>query len=677
MKANNELVKYKNNRIKKFMVNIFNKIRSRYISSSLLDENIISMIHQEFPNEWEQIEVKELLEDLLTRNHGLLETLDIRMLHKDMVGLFSKPTLERIITDEQLQRNILELSQEELRTYAYLLNYKVVDINDRIGNLFPFVCKNIDINELQTLNEEDRLKAVSIILSNSEFRLSNLSELDDYYEKRRNMCEEIINQPDIVKQEYDKDLNSENEISNFPFELLYEMNQLSDLDIVKYAIVEAKYGMSLEKAKLLCSAFSKNVNEIEQSEDTRIIRELKAILKEEDIKELRKIDLEEDSKNYVGTINIIPNLKNAYIHKYQETLYQIKEEDYIGSQSIKLKGRKRADIKIYNALGKNNDKADFNMILTSLGGIYFLNHNYDDLKNDWDRADKNHTISCSYIGNDFLGVVYDNYLLAFSDITENELLQSKNDDGATFDSAFYHWYDLSESEFLTPQNQINSSKIYNELLVERKTEKEGILENRKPTYAVFMAETLADIQNTKDERWKETKRLAAQLDIPIVVIDQTQCAKLEFDKVQEMIELVKREKRMDLIPTIIHKIENNKAAPRGIGKGIRDSIFSETKIKKCLEEMIGTIMISDIDTFNQGIEQFVKTTKELKKTYEEHTEVDEKCKTYDYEDYINRLKILYTSRNGLNGDGTIRTKERNIEEEQLDTSYGEIDFHNQ
>ncbi len=475
MNANNQLVKYKNNRIKKFVVNILNKIRGRYISSSLLDENVISMIHQKFPNEWEQIEVKELLEDLLTRNRGLLETLDIRMLHKDMVSLFSKPTLERIITDEPLQRNILELSQEELRTYAYLLNYKVVDINERIGNLFPFVCKNIDINELQTLNEADRLKAVSIILSNSEFRLSNLNELDDYYEKRRNMCEEIINQPDIVKQEYHKDLNSENEISHFPFDLLYEMNQLSDLDIVKYAIVEAKYGMSLEKAKLLCSAFSKNVNEIEQSEDTRIIHELKAILKEEDIKELRKIDLGEDFKNYVGTINIIPNLKNAYIHKYQETLYQIKEEDYIGSQSIKLKKRKKADIKIYNALGKDNDKADFNMILTSLGGIYFLNHNYDDLKDDWDRADKNHTISCSYIGNDFLGVVYDNYLLAFSDITENELLQSKNDDGATVDSAFYHWYDLSESEFLTPRNQINSSKIYNELLLERKIEKDGKL----------------------------------------------------------------------------------------------------------------------------------------------------------------------------------------------------------
>ncbi len=192
-----------------------------------------------------------------------------------------------------------------------------------------------------------------------------------------------------------------------------------------------------------------------------------------------------------------------------------------------------------------------------------------------------------------------------------------------------------------------------------------------------MAETLADIQNTKDERWQETKRLAAQLDIPIVVIDQTQCAKLEFDKVQEMIELVKRDKRMDLIPTIIHKIENNKAPPRGIGKEIRNSIFSETKIKKCLEEMIGTIIISDIETFNQGIEQFVSTTKELKKTYEEHVEVDEKCKTYDYEDYINRLKILYTSRNGLDGDGTIRKKERNIEGQQLDTSYEEIDFHNQ
>lgn len=109
---------------------------------------------------------------------------------------------------------------------------------------------------------------------------------------------------------------------------------------------------------------------------------------------------------------------------------------------MKIKGRKKAEVKIYNALGKNNDRADFNMILTSLGGIYYINHNYKDLKADWDRQDKNHTISCSYIGNDFLGVVDETYLLAFSDIKENELLQARNQDAGTVDDTFERWEDL-------------------------------------------------------------------------------------------------------------------------------------------------------------------------------------------------------------------------------------------
>ncbi len=558
MDTNNQLVKYKNNLIRKWFVNISNKIKSKFTTSKLWDKDIEDKIIREFPNELEQKEVKELLKDLLTRNNNLLETIDIRMLDKDFLNLFSKTKLERIITSESLQQNILELPKEELQTYAYLLNYNLVDFNQRIGSLYTFSCKNLNLEELQSLSEKDRLKAISIILSDrdSAFHLNNLN---DYYEKRKEMCKQIIDNPKIVEEEYEKNMNSEEEISFFPFGLLYELQNSSDLDKIRYGIIEAKYGMSLEKAKILCSTFGNDIEKIEKSEDTRIIKELKAILEEDNLDSLKKINLDEDYANYEGTINIVSNLRNTYLHKYQETLYQINEEDYIGTQRVKTKGKK-SDVKIYNVLGKNNDRTDFNMILTSLGGIYYLNHNYDDLKADWDRADKNHTISCSYIGNDFLGVVDENYLLAFSDIEENELLRASNQDAGTIESPFETWEDLEGNKFLIPQNEKNSSKIYNELFVERKVERNGKLINRNPTFAVFIAETIDDINDKKNDRWQETKRMAAELGIPIAVIDGTQCTKLEFEKVQEMVKTVKEEKRMDLIPEIIHKIENNRAA---------------------------------------------------------------------------------------------------------------------
>ena len=140
MNTNNQLVKYKDNPIRKWFTNIIDNIKSRFVSSKMWDKDTENEINRNFPDELKQKEVKVLLQELLTRNNHLLETLDIRMLDKDLVDLFGKAKLERIITDRLKQENILELSKEELQTYSYLLNYNLVDFNDRISNLYPSSC---------------------------------------------------------------------------------------------------------------------------------------------------------------------------------------------------------------------------------------------------------------------------------------------------------------------------------------------------------------------------------------------------------------------------------------------------------------------------------------------------------------------------------------------------------
>jgi len=640
MDINRQLVTYKNKSIRKWFANIWDKIKIRLSPYKLWDKDTEDEINREL---------------------------------SELVDLFGRPKFERISACKFLQESILELSKEELQVYNYLLNYNTVDFNERLGTLKTSSCKGLSFEGLQDLSEKDKLKAISIILSDSKFVLNDLNELNEYYEKRKEMCKQIIDDPRKADEEYEKSMNSEDEISFFPFGFLHEIKDLSDLDRIKYGIIEAKYGMSLEKAEILCEAFGDDIDQVEQSEETRVIKELKAILENNDIDGLRQMNLDEDYSNYEGTINIVSNLRNAYLHKYQETLYQVNENDYIGTQTVKTNGKK-TNVKIYNVLGENNDKADFNILLTSLGGIYFCNHNYDDLKADWDRADENHTISCSYIGNDFLGVVDENYLLAFSDIGQNELLQARNQDAGTIDFSLFQWEDLRNNKFLIPQKQINSSKIYNELLVERKIERDGKLVNRTPTFAVFIAETIDDINDKKNYRWQETKRMAAELKIPVAVIDGTQCAKLEFQKVQEMVRAVREEKRMDLIPQIIHKLENNRAAQRGILKNVRNEVFSNVNIKKVLEEIIGTIITSDINTFNQGIEEFVKVTRTIKTIYSEIGDgVDEECKTYDYDSYLDRLQVLFSSRNELKGDRSPTTRVKTIDK-HIQHNNGEIDL---
>ena len=117
MKRDNQLEKYKNNPIKKWFTNFLDIIKSKFIYDKLWDKEIEDEINRVFPNDIEQKEAKELLQELLTRNNYLLETLDIRMLAKQYVDLFGKAKLERIITSERIQKNILELSKEELQVY--------------------------------------------------------------------------------------------------------------------------------------------------------------------------------------------------------------------------------------------------------------------------------------------------------------------------------------------------------------------------------------------------------------------------------------------------------------------------------------------------------------------------------------------------------------------------------
>lgn len=182
-----------------------------------------------------------------------------------------------------------------------------------------------------------------------------------------------------------------------------------------------------------------------------------------------------------------------------------------------------------------------------------------------------------------------------------------------------------------------------------------------------MAESITDIEDTQNERWKEAKRMAAELSVPIAVIDVEQCTRLEFAKVQDMVKQVKDEKRMDLIPQIIHKMENNVAAQMGLFRTVRNEIFSRQNVKRLLDEIVGAIITSPKDEFNYGIEQFVKTTREIQRTYEEQNDLSlEECQSYDYNAYMSRLKTLYSSRNGLNGSGTaeVRTQDVILETQQ-------------
>ena len=143
----NQLIKYNSNPISRFFNRIFSRFNSKSKTSVELDEDIENLLQTEYSDEEELNYSRELLKEFISRNANVLQTLNVKMLNKDLAEMFGKETLERIVTDEYLQGELSELSTEELQTYSYIIKYKAADINDRIANTSVYLNKNDQILE--------------------------------------------------------------------------------------------------------------------------------------------------------------------------------------------------------------------------------------------------------------------------------------------------------------------------------------------------------------------------------------------------------------------------------------------------------------------------------------------------------------------------------------------------
>lgn len=131
---------------------------------------------------------------------------------------------------------------------------------------------------------------------------------------------------------------------------------------------------------------------------------------------------------------------------------------------------------------------------------------------------------------------------------------------------------------------------------------------------------------------------------------------------QEMVRQVKEEKKMKLIPDIIHKIENNRAAQMGVLVNVRNRVFSNENVSELLETIIGSIITADADSFYKGIEEFEKVTKEVKSVYNRKLITNkEKFQTYDYDAYLERMRILRSTRKPSGGDNPQIVKQETVD----------------
>ena len=202
------------------------------------------------------------------------------------------------------------------------------------------------------------------------------------------------------------------------------------------------------------------------------------------------------------------------------------------------------------------------------------------------------------------------------------------------------------AKFMTPQETIDNTRhTHNEIVMERLViDENGNVQKLKPNYVIWIEEELNeeipsndDINEKSDPeelirsiKWKQTKQAAAQLGVPIVVINREYYAQKEQAQIDEMKQIIEgkkedNEKRdiSELIKDSITKLENNRTGLRFASK-INGKYFTDEKRLELIEVI--NKKIDELIKINP--EEAQKCLEELQKVYNREVKNQETDKRF-------------------------------------------------
>jgi hypothetical protein len=316
--------------------------------------------------------------------------------------------------------------------------------------------------ENREFSREELIEIGNILCKENIFNITNLDEVKDYENIRKEVCDTIIQNP-----------NSES-LNKYP-----KIAAMSTLDREKTAVLQKIYGQSLEDAKYLLNLYGEDIDRLQiTSENEDIIaymKSLKVIMNADEnlLKSVYEECEETIDINSVYDVEFIEEkMKDVYLETYNEKIYKTKEEDLVGTEY--LDGHK---IDVYDA------GTEFSMSITSIGA-FISNNERTEYKKDWNRPKTASQGYCtSYIRNDMLATAgINNVVYGFDGYDKGSLMMSGYSDIGSNAKCFRPDSSI-DSVFLTEDTQINSSTGYNEMVFSRYNENG---ERRQPSYIVYM-----------------------------------------------------------------------------------------------------------------------------------------------------------------------------------------------
>ncbi len=548
---------------------------------------------------------KEKVKMLFEKNEKLGQVLNWKFLDMALENGYSDEQLLRITNYPKIQDFILKYKDNNLMKNA--IKYILDNDKNWILSLEQGVRDNEEtyyslIREMSKVENEEidneLIQNFLSVISDDEnyFNVRSVEDIRNYENRKKIICQNILN----------------GNLERVPFNLMGYSNE----NKYKFALLEYKFGISLEHAKTILNRYGQDAEKILEKMPNRVeakyLSSLQMIVNSENIEEIIR-QLRENGgleRETTNSRNIEGQIINMFAGLYNETLYKTQEGDKVNYQEKYIDDQgQEYGVDVYNI------KGDFNMNIR-VEGAYSEFIEPDSFLEYYNRTNIDNHGNCeSYIRNDSISSArfIRGVMVGYNVIRENNLTASGPTDLNSSNDQLSNYRE--KSEFRIPDEMINNTRHpHNEMVKDRLIiDENGNVVRNLPNYAVWIEESTEEERNQpsckenreSDEKWIRTKKLAAQLGIPIVIIDREYFAKREIEKIELMKKMVKGEeideakygeyidefKKMskpELIQKMFIKFENNTVGLQFNSK-LRNKYFTISELDKMTEEIFEVI----------------------------------------------------------------------------------------
>ena len=552
---------------------------------------------------------KEILKGKIINLNKKNDLIFSELIPKMLEGnIYSEKNIEKLIGESELQLLLSTKSEKEkilLNKIITLLNKDDIDLTYALENIikninnFGSILENVEINDI---TDEILLNYMYILQRNSNlFEINTINDLkNETFDRKREL---YFN-------------NIEGKIRN----------KNINIEELREAVLEKKYGLSLEIADLIYHRYCINISELKKyvKEDKfdknlyNILLSIASIYKFSTIEKLEYLYENSDiiKINSTTSLSLESAIRKEYAKLYSQELYKLNESHIIDeNSSLKEENKEIYDIllsKEYN--GKKPTfyllDGDFNLCIHALSAYHSRDYTRpDNFKNSWEQPmGKNHGICTSYIGNDQIAHArIEHPVYGFSNFENAALLLAGN-----FDLGSNHYNEhfstsMKEAYSFYPPEMMKrlTMHTHNELVLDRRIIGNNSDEfKRMPDYVVYFVDDInnKDNFNSNNELFNETLQASVDFNIPIVIVDKLKYIKKEAEKQNINIQKFKENPSIKLLRDICYNELTNRIGTHDFSKGKDVKEYNKYYTDdKVLEKF--KIVINMIDNFDMKLEE--------------------------------------------------------------------------